>query len=368
MAGLVGVEQNDLGGRAAHVERDRLRGADLFGNLLAENRAAGRARLHQSNGKAQRRIDRGQRAARHDHQQRSVKPHFGKSVDQITQILPHQRLHIGIGRRRRGPLIFADLRTDFMRDADRHPRTSRLDDRAGANFMIGIAVGVQKDDRHRCHVFVTQLSGEIMDGGFIERQQHVAVGVDPFRHFKAERTRHQGRRADHVQIVLIKTMPEGEFERVPEAGGGDECRTRSPAFDDGIGRERRSVNDEIDLLGPDAGLAEHLADAIDHPHLGGGAGRQNLPRGDAPRRFQHDIGEGSADIDRQPVPAHAILSAWDCSTKSRRLSSFRRAIARSQNARRCRVWVLSDRAVRPLPETRKSTRSIDLARAGDGTT
>jgi hypothetical protein len=66
-------------------------------------------------------------------------------------------------------------------------------------------------------------------------------------------------------------------QHVAEALGGDERRRRALALDQGVGDDRRRVNDDaVDIAGRDAGLIENPVDAAEEALQQVVMGRQRL--------------------------------------------------------------------------------------------
>ena len=110
---------------------------------------------------------------------------------------------------------------------------------------------------------------------------------------------------DHVRlveedVVLVVAPLIGDLEDIAEALGQDDGDLRPFAFDQGIGRKGRAMDDRPDILGRQIGRCQRQADAgQDAIHgiarRGRGLGCYDLP---VPGKLDGDIGEGAADIHR----------------------------------------------------------------------
>ena len=300
------VQQDDLRRRAAHVERDGARRADLPRHVLAENGAACGAGLNKTDRKSPRRLDRGQRSTRHDHQKRRGQAHGAQALGQAAEIGGDQGLHIGVGDRGRGALVFADFRTDLMRDADIEAGRFLEQDVARARLVGGIAVAMNEGNRDGFDMFVAQARGDGAHRVLVQRHQHGPVGRHALGHVDAQGARRERLGTAHQEIVLVEAMAEGEFERVAKARGRQQRRARAAPLDDGVGGERRAVNGDLDIAGRDAGARENLADAREHAALRRIRRRQHLVGHKTDRRLKHDVGEGAANIDSQATTRHSI--------------------------------------------------------------
>ena len=118
------------------------------------------------------------------------------------------------------------------------------------------------------------------------------------------------RRELDLQVVHVVAVLVADQQRVAEAGGGDQAGAPGLALDQGVGDQRRGVDDRRRDVGrAHAGLGEQLRDAAAHAveradgvvsvlstttRAGGGV-------------EQHDVGERAADVDGQPPVAVASV-------------------------------------------------------------
>jgi len=131
----------------------------------------------------------------------------------------------------------------------------------------------------------------------IQRNQHLAAGIDALGHRQAQVSRHQRLRLLHLDVVLLETILVGHLHGVTKALGDDERSTCAFAFDNGVGGERRAVNDDADVSGihirrfDDLGDTRH--DALFRRRRGGQYFTGDIPVADG----ECDIGKGTADVD-----------------------------------------------------------------------
>jgi len=98
-------------------------------------------------------------------------------------------------------------------------------------------------DRDRFDALRLELGRQCLHSRLIERDQHVAAAVHALRYAEAPFARYQRRRFPHEDVVLLEAMLEGDLDGIAEAFGDDQRRPGAFALDDGVGRERRAVND-----------------------------------------------------------------------------------------------------------------------------
>ena len=72
----------------------------------------------------------------------------------------------------------------------------------------------------------------------------------------------EGRGQDQIQVVLLEAALGAHLDRVAEPGGGDERRVGSRAGDDGVGGDRSSVDEGVEVGQVGARLGDHLGDAV----------------------------------------------------------------------------------------------------------
>ncbi len=139
-----------------------------------------------------------------------------------------------------------------------------------------MGIGMEKADGHGLHVFVAQLLGQTLQGGFIERHQNIAIGGQALLNREAQGSRHQGHGAVNHQVIMIEAFFVALFENIAEALGGDEGGLGALSFDQGIGGKGGAVNEHADVGGLYSRLFQDKADAFDDAQFRGLRGGQNL--------------------------------------------------------------------------------------------
>jgi hypothetical protein len=166
--------------------------------------------------------------------------------------------------------------------------------------MIGIGIGMEEGHGDALHVPRAQVGRECAHRGFIERQPHGAMRIDALRDGEAQGARRQRLRLVDRKIVLIVAALSTDIEHVAEALRRDNRRLRAASFDDGVGRERRAMNEDVDIADTSAGVGENETHPIQHGLLRSRGRRQHLARPAILAHIQHDIGESASDIDSKP--------------------------------------------------------------------
>ena len=284
-------DQADVRGRPAHVEGDGVPETGRPREEPGRRDAAGGA----GDGHGERPPARDRRrhhgAARLEKMQRRPDTRAGERGLEVGEIAVRDRHHRRVQRRRRGPLVLAELGVDLVGDGDEGDVP--LEGRAEARLVRRMRVGMEETNGHRLHPAVPQRRGQRGQLVIRERHRDPAVGEDSLRHLEPEvaghERRHPGRDVEPVE--LLAALP-GDLQHVPEAPRRDERGTGVPALDDGVGDDRRPVRDR-------ARVGSQRLEAGEHPASRGVGRRENLARADRPRPGLDgdEIGERPADVD-----------------------------------------------------------------------
>ena len=199
-----------------------------------------------------------------------------------------------------GALVLARLGAGLRRQRHAELGADLGQDLADAQLVRGIGVGMDQRHRHRLDVERLQALGDPAHGALVEGKAHGAVHVHALRHREAQLARHQRLRLDDVDVVLVEAALVGDLDDVAEAVGGDQRGARALALDDGVGGKRGAVHQHADVGEGEACGGQHGARAVDDGRLRRLRRRQHLGDEAALPGQQHDVGEGAADIDRQP--------------------------------------------------------------------
>ena len=157
---------------------------------------------------------------------------------QGSEVAPHERRYVSVHDRRRRAFVLPVLGQEFAGERDRVAcLAQRL---ADAAFVPGIRVAVQETDGHRAHV--PKFLGQVRNLRLGQRLQHRSVMQCPFRDpvFLALRDQPASRR--RRPVVQFRTVLAGQFEQVFEPASRDEGRSGTGSLQQGVGRDRRTVD------------------------------------------------------------------------------------------------------------------------------
>ena len=143
----------------------------------------------------------------------------------------------------------------------------------------------------------------------IDRYDDAARSVDAFRDFAAVAARHQRLGEFEEKIVDIVTLLGPHLETVAKPLGGQKPDRNAAALNDGVRHEGGAVDDLVDLIERDAGLAGQFAEAVERGERGIVRRRQALVERDAAALavIEHEVGERAADIEADAIVRHLAI-------------------------------------------------------------
>ncbi len=165
-----------------------------------------------------------------------------------------------------------------------------------ATLVPGIHETVQQANREAFQFLALQIRNQRLDRLLIERKQDLATGVQAFRNWKTQVTRHQRLRFFQEKVVLLEAAFRAHFEGVPETLRGDQGSASALAFDESVGGERGSMDHQAHIVWRVARQIQHLADACQHTCLWYILLRQHLDCVLLSFHLQHHIGECAANV------------------------------------------------------------------------
>ena len=180
-------------------------------------------------------------------------------------------------------------------------RQAGFEDRLGPLLVVGVAVAVQEQDRHRLDIEPGEAFAERAHLVLVERGQRLALGQHPLVELEAHRALDQRAVLLEEQVVGIRPVDPADLVDVAEPLGDHQRGARAGAFQHGVDGDRRAVQEQRRVRERDARAVHPGGDAVHQM-------RRRRRRLAEPERAAlgvegGDVGERAADIGGEPEPA-----------------------------------------------------------------
>ena len=165
---------------------------------------------------------------------------------------------------------------------------------------------MQETDRGRFNPGLDHAPADRGNILLVREGNDASVGGAALGNLEDERARHErGRDLGH-EVEDVGNAMARDVEEVAEAFGDEEGGARARALDDRVYGKRGAVHEIADLPGAEAAFGEDARGRREQRGLGAGGVGGCFENADGARLFfeQREVGEGSADIDSQPVCIH----------------------------------------------------------------
>ena len=173
----------------------------------------------------------------------------------------------------------------------------------------GVLERVEEADRDRLHALGEELVHRRLGRFARERNDDLPARVDPLLHLDPEIALDELRRLLPPEVVEARHAKVPELEHVAEAARRDEAGERPLVLEDRVGRDRRAVPDLRHVRPGEGGLVEDLREtARDRLRVVLDARGHLAGEDPAPGVEEHDVGEGSADVDTDAIAVHGRAS------------------------------------------------------------
>ena len=228
---------------------------------------------------------------------------------EFSKMALHERLQRGVDGGGGGAGILADDRVELMRQRIGNARQDLGDQLAKALFMCRIGDRPEQAHGDGLDIHFCQAGDGGPSGRFVQRRLDAALSIDALGNFKGEAARHVGRRKLNHNIERLALAALAVKQNVGEAFGHQQGGLGGFFLDDGIGRARGTVNQNL-------GLAQeirhrHIDDLRRIGQRSGKALIAAIGRGQCLADHQmalgirdNNIGEGAAGIDGNAI-AHS---------------------------------------------------------------
>ena len=218
------------------------------------------------------------------------------------QVLLHQRLQRRVDGGRGRPAVLAHDRVELVRQRERDAWPVRGEQLGDSELVRRIHDRPDQADRDRLDVEHAAALDRLEHAPVVEWHEDVALRVDALADLEGQMARHVG--CPELELAEGLELPSlAEQQDVGKALGGEKGGARRLPLDDGVGRARRPVREDV-------GSGEKLGDG--QPELRGEAGQGLLDAlerspevGRRLGQVQHavrvrddDVREGPAGVDR----------------------------------------------------------------------
>ena len=269
-------------------------------------------------------------------EQGAAKTRVAQRAFQPAEIGGHDAVQRGVDGGRDGAAVLARDRVERVAERHRHLGPERAHDLAHAALVRGVGHRPEQADGDGVHRAAPEMVHGRAHVVFRERRDLVAARVDPPAHLAGPVARHEGPGVVEppVEGALARRLAQRQHVRV--AMGADQPDRPGASLDQRVGGDGGPVHD---ARGPGEEVRERPVEG-----LGGKRQRVQktpLERGRRRRRLDHReprpvrdhaVGEGPADVDRDPVRAHPPPAA-PCFVCTRILATA--GPAAQGTARRC---------------------------------
>ena len=247
----------------------------------------------------------------HEKQLRRLQAALDQPPLQPHQVVGDRRTDIGIDHGGRQPRIFADDRQHVRRQGDAALRRDLGHDLGGAPLVVRIEEREQEAHGEGLDAFRLQAMHGVAQPRLVERGDDLTAIVEAFAHLLGQPLRRQQRRLlieGVKKIAPARLRPTSRLVHGTKAARDQQAGPYALAFEQRIGCNRRSVNEERDIARVDA-VREQLVHRIEdggrriagnRRHLGATQLAGGLFDGD-------EIGERSPGIDAHQPHTHSVL-------------------------------------------------------------
>ena len=135
----------------SHVERQHLRQRERLRDPAPDDGARHRPRLDEPQREVGRGLGGAEATVGQHHPQRRGVPGAGEPGVEIAEVVPDERLHVGVDHRGAGALVFLDLGQHLGGGGHRDLGGELAHEPRRLAFVLGVDVGVQESDRDRAH-------------------------------------------------------------------------------------------------------------------------------------------------------------------------------------------------------------------------
>ena len=199
---------------------------------------------------------------------------------------------IGVERRRRGALVFPVLPQDLVRQRDEYVGHCAPHDLPDAPLVRRIRVRVEQAHSHRLDAPLKHRAHKLFDRCVVERDQNLACGVDPFRHFERQAALDQRTGAVEEQVERFDPVAPSDHVDITKTFGRNQRGARPFPLEHRVDCDGRAV----EHFGEPRHVAAHEIERVRHTLRWICGNGRRLGRDDVAVDDADEIGERAADV------------------------------------------------------------------------
>ena len=237
------LDEARLGGGAPHVEGDHIAIARLSAEERGGQPASGGSRLEQPHGELTRHPRRGHASGGLHQVEAAPEAALGERLFQTGDVAVDQQLDIRVGGRRGAALVLAQLRHHLRREGDGEVGKFTAHEVLHGSFVSRVLVRVEKADGQRGHASrlqVGDLAAHLIE---IDRGEDLAVPAHALVDLAPEVAGDERLGKFQKEVVDVVALLDPHLQRIAKAAGREEGRRVGRPLDDGVGHQRRAVDE-----------------------------------------------------------------------------------------------------------------------------
>ncbi|MNX74801.1 hypothetical protein D3C86_1062530 [compost metagenome] len=166
-----------------------------------------------------------------------------------------------------------------------------------AALVGGVGVAVQQADGDAFNALGRQFVRQRDDLRFIQRGQHLAARIDPFRYAMAPGSGDQRLWLVQKNVVLRESVFQANLDQVAKAGRRQQGGAGTLALDQRVGGQRGAQDQQADVGPAQARLVQQFFNALQHGGFRRFGCGQQLGGPAMVVVFQNNVGERAAHVD-----------------------------------------------------------------------
>ena len=118
---------------------------------------------------------------------------------------------------------------------------------------------------------------------------------------------HQWRGAVDIEVIVVEALFVALLDHIAKTFRGDEGRCGTLAFDQGIGGQRRAMDEDAHILSADSRFSDQLCGTLQHRQFRRVGGGEQFSAPAPGALFENNVGESATDIGSQFIRSSHIM-------------------------------------------------------------